>query len=101
MIDPTCRFSMRRLPVVNALPGATTAPGAFTPDNLELRAGAFDYEQRELLMPMHHLDRVIDIERQRVSASGGVHETDKLAQRRRILPTRDGGLRAQVLAGVG
>ena len=28
MIDPTCRFSMRRLPVVNAPPGATTAPGA-------------------------------------------------------------------------
>jgi outer membrane autotransporter protein len=29
--------------VVNALPGATTAPGAFTLDNPELRAGAFDY----------------------------------------------------------
>jgi hypothetical protein len=34
---------MRRLPVANALPGTTTAPGAFTPDNPELRAGAFDY----------------------------------------------------------
>ena len=29
--------------VVNAINGATTAPGAFTLDNPELRAGAFDY----------------------------------------------------------
>ena len=29
--------------VVNAISGATTAPGAFTLDNPELRAGAFDY----------------------------------------------------------
>jgi len=34
---------MRQLPLVNALPGATTAPGAFRIDNPELRAGAFDY----------------------------------------------------------
>jgi hypothetical protein len=34
---------MRRLQVVNALPGATTASGAFTIDHRELRAGAFDY----------------------------------------------------------
>ena len=30
--------------VVNAISGATTAPGAFTLDNPELRAGAFDYQ---------------------------------------------------------
>ena len=34
-VDPTGRFSMRRLPVVNAPPGAMTAPGAFTLDNPE------------------------------------------------------------------
>jgi outer membrane autotransporter protein len=41
---PGAQTTANGILVVNAVNGATTAPGSFTLDNPELRAGAFDYD---------------------------------------------------------
>ena len=65
---------------------------------------------RQLLVAVHNVDRVVDVQdhrpgRLRVAPAPDVDEcvgeADDLAQRRRILPARDGRLRAEVTAGVG
>ena len=66
-------------------------------------------KQRELLMPVNDIYRVIDVEchcRWRPGVAGAVeidhhaHQADQIAQVWRILPPRDGRLRAQVPARV-
>jgi len=67
-------------------------------------------EQRELLMAVHDIDGVIDIQRYGGGRTGiaaainvdhGVGHAHHLAQRRRILPTRHRRLRTQVITGIG
>ena len=67
-------------------------------------------EQRELLMAVHDIDGVIDVQRDgggRAGVAGaidvdhGVGHAHHLAQARRILPTRHRRLRAQIIAGIG
>jgi hypothetical protein len=65
---------------------------------------------RQLLVAVHDVDRVVDVQQdgpRRLAITLApdinecVSEANDLAQRRRILPARDGRLRAQVLAAVG
>ena len=67
-------------------------------------------EQGKLLVAVHDIDRVVDIEghrRGRGCIAGAIeidhdpHQADEVAQRRRVLPARDGRLRAQIGAAVG
>ena len=67
-------------------------------------------EERELLMAVNDIDGVVDIEGHglgRRLVAGAVeidhdpHQADQIAQPGRILPARDGRLRAQVGAAVG
>ncbi len=67
-------------------------------------------EERELLMAVNDIDGVVDIEghrlgRRRVAGAIEIdhdpHQADQIAQPGRILPARDGRLRAQVDAAVG
>ena len=67
-------------------------------------------EQRELLMAVNDINRIVDVERhslgrRHVAAAVEIdhhaHQADKIAQARRILPARDGWLRAQVTAAIG
>src|SRR6202035_2179015 len=66
-------------------------------------------EQRELLMAMHHIERVIDIQRDRtrrsritgtVGVDQGVAHAYDFAQGGGILPARHGWLRAKIGAAV-
>jgi len=67
-------------------------------------------EERKLLVAVDDIDGVVNVERHR-RWRGGVagaieidhdpHQADKVAQRGRVLPARDGGLRAQIGSGVG
>ena len=66
-------------------------------------------EQRELLVAVHDVHGVINIERYRLGRPGvagavgvdhGVAQAHDLAQRRRVFPARDGRLRAQVATAV-
>jgi hypothetical protein len=66
-------------------------------------------EQRELLMPVHDVDGVVDVQRNcggRTAVAGavevdhGVGHAHHLAQVGRVLPARHGRLRAQVAAAV-
>ena len=58
-------------------------------------------------MPRHNIDCIIDIKDHSASNNSApdidesIVEADDLAQRLRILPARDGRLRAEVLADVG
>jgi hypothetical protein len=63
-------------------------------------------EQRELLMAMHHVDGVVDVERHRggwLGVTGTVqphhdpHHADDLAQAGRVLPARHGRLGTQTV----
>jgi hypothetical protein len=65
---------------------------------------------RQPLVAVHNVDRVVDVQHHRLGRllvapapdiDEGVAEVDDFAQRRRILPARDGRLRAEVPAGVG
>jgi hypothetical protein len=67
-------------------------------------------EQRQLLMAMRDVAGVVDVERdgaRRVGVTGAIkidEDAAKLhdfAQARRVLPTRQGRLRAQIIAGIG
>lgn len=67
-------------------------------------------EQGEFLMTVHHIDRIVDVERHRVGWPGvavapridqGIGQADDLAQSRGVLPTRDRGLRAQIPPRIG
>jgi hypothetical protein len=67
-------------------------------------------EQRELLMAVDNIHRIVDVERHRVwwrRVAGTIeidhhtHQADQIAQGRRILPARDSRLRAQIPAGIG
>ncbi len=67
-------------------------------------------EQRELLVAMHHIHRVVDVQRHRfgrpeiagaVEIDHGVAQAHDLAQGGRILAARHGGLGAQVASAVG
>lgn len=67
-------------------------------------------EQRQLLMAMHGIGRVIDIEGNRLwwapvavapQVHHGVRQPDQGAQVGRVLPARQGGLRGQVIAALG
>ena len=66
-------------------------------------------EQRELLMAVHHVERVVDVERDRFGRLGvaaaiqrhhGPHQLDHLAQAGRVFGARDGRLRAQVASAI-
>ena len=66
-------------------------------------------EQRELLMAVNDIPRIVDVERhglRRSRVAGAVeidhhpHQADQIAQVRCILPARDGRLRAQVPAAI-
>jgi hypothetical protein len=58
-------------------------------------------------VPRHNIDYIIDIKDHSASNNSApdidesIVEADDLAQRLRILPARDGRLRAEVLADVG
>jgi len=65
---------------------------------------------RQLLVAVHNVNRIVDVQHHRlgwlpVTAAPDVHECvgeeDDFPRRRRILPARDGRLRAEVPAGVG
>jgi hypothetical protein len=65
---------------------------------------------RQLLVAMHDVDRIIDVQHHRSGRllvapapdiDEGIGETDDFPQRWGILPARDGRLRAEVPAGVG
>ena len=67
-------------------------------------------DQRELLVTMNDIHRIIDVERHRggrgwvagaVEIDHDPHQPDQVAQCRRVLPARDGRLRAQIGAAVG
>jgi len=67
-------------------------------------------EQRQLLVAMDDVDSVVDVERHRLGWVGtaltvdvdhGPHQPDDLTQGGRVLPTRDGRLRAQIRSAVG
>ena len=67
-------------------------------------------EQRELLMAVNDIHRVVDVELhclRRLRIAGAVeidhhaHQANQIAQGGCVLPARDGRLRAEVPAGVG
>ena len=67
-------------------------------------------EERKLLMAMDDIDGVVNVERHRCwrgGVAGAIeidhdpHQADEVAQRGRVLPARDGRLRAQIGSGVG
>jgi hypothetical protein len=66
-------------------------------------------EQGKLLMPVHDVDGVVDVQRHlggwageagAVGVDHGVGQANDLAQRRCVLPARHGRLRAQIMAAV-
>ena len=67
-------------------------------------------EERKLLMAVDDIHGVVNVERQRrwrdgvagaIEIDHDPHQADEIAQRGRVLPARDGGLRAQIGSGVG
>jgi hypothetical protein len=67
-------------------------------------------EQGELLTPVHDVDGVVNVERDSgrrpaiagaVDVDHGVGHAHHLAQGGRVLPTRHGWLRTQIVAAVG
>ena len=67
-------------------------------------------EERQLLVAVNDINRVIDIERHRcrwgriagaIEIDHDTHQPDQVAQRGRVLPPRDGRLRAQIGPAVG
>ena len=67
-------------------------------------------EERKLLMAVDDIHGVVNVERHRRwrdAVAGAIeidhdpHQADEVAQRGRVLPARDGGLRAQIGSGVG
>src|SRR6266480_5921617 len=65
-------------------------------------------EERELLVAVNHINSVINVERHRcgrgriagaIEIDHDTHQPDQVAQRGRILPARDGRLRAQIGTG--
>ena len=79
-------------------------------DRQEAALVVMGIEQRELLMAVNDIHRVVDVERHRrgrgrvagaVEIDHHAHQADQIAQARRVLPARDGRLRAQIAAGVG
>jgi hypothetical protein len=67
-------------------------------------------KSRQLLAPVHHVDRVVDVQHHgggwpgaagTVEIHHGPHQPDRLAQGGRVLPARDGRLRAEVPSAVG
>ena len=78
-------------------------------DRQEATLVVMGVEQRELLMAVDDIHRVVDVERhclRRCCVAGAVeidhhaHQADQIAQVRRILPPRNGRLRAQISAGI-
>jgi hypothetical protein len=78
-------------------------------DRQEAALVVMGVEQRELLMAVDDIHRVVDVERhclRRCCVAGAVeidhhaHQADQIAQVRRILPPRNGRLRAQVSTGI-
>src|SRR5712672_1407183 len=83
--------------------------GVVDVDRQEAALIVMGVEQRELLMAVNDIHRIVDVERHRRGGSGvagavevnhHAHQADQIAQRRRIFPARDGRLRAQVPAGI-
>src|SRR5258708_6014625 len=79
-------------------------------DRQEAALVIMSVEQRELLMAVDDIHRIVDVERHRfgryriagtVEIDHYAHQSDEIAQGRRILPARDSWLRAQITAGVG
>ena len=79
-------------------------------DRQEAALVVMGIEQRELLVAVNDIHRVVDVERYRFGwgpVAGAVeidhhpHQADQVAQGRRILPARDGRLRAQIPARIG
>jgi hypothetical protein len=94
------------------LPGrSSTATGrVIDVDRQEAALVVMGVEQRELLMTVNDIHRVVDVERhrlRRLGVAGAVeidhhaHQADEIAQVGCILQPRDGRLRAQVSAGIG
>ena len=88
----------------------TACRGVIDVDRQEAALIVIGVEQRELLMAVNDIHRIVDVERHRRRGNGvagavevhhHAHQTDQIAQRRRIFPARDGWLRAQVPAGIG
>jgi hypothetical protein len=84
--------------------------GVVDVDGQEAALVVVGVEQRQLLAPVHHVHGVVDVERhgrRRLGVAGAVqvdhgpHQPDHLAQGGRVLPARDGRLRAQVPPAVG
>src|SRR6202035_5394569 len=78
-------------------------------DRQEAALVVMGVEQRELLMAVNDIHRIVDVERHRcrwgrvagtIEIDHHVHQADEVAQGWRILPTRDGRLRAQVPAAI-
>jgi hypothetical protein len=67
-------------------------------------------EERQLLVAVNDINRVVDVERHRcrrgriagaIEIDHHTHQPDQVAQRGRVLPARDGRLRAQIGPAVG
>ena len=84
--------------------------GVVDVDRQEAALIVMGVEQGELLVAMHHVDGVVDVQRHRgrrcrIAGAPDIdhhrHQAKDLAQGRRILPARHGRLRAQVPPTVG
>ena len=78
-------------------------------DRQEAALVVMGVEQRELLMTVNDIHRIVNIERHRyrwgrvagtIEIDHHAHQADQNAQRRRIFPARDGRLRAEVPAAI-
>ena len=88
----------------------TACRGVVDVDRQEAALVVMGVEQRELLMAVNDIHRIVDVERHRRGESGvagavevdhHAHQANQIAQGGCVLPARDGRLRAEVPAGVG
>ena len=83
--------------------------GVIDVDRQEAALIIMSVEQRKLLMPVHHVERIVDVQRNRsrrrriagaIQIDHDLAQPNNLTQRRCILPARYGRLRAQVCSAV-
>ena len=88
----------------------TAGGGVVDVDRQKAALSVMSVEQRQLLLAVHHITGVVDVESNggwRHGVTGAVEvdqhppEPDEVAQARRVLQPRDGGLAHQVRAAVG
>ena len=84
--------------------------GVVDVDGQEAALVVMGVEQGKLLVPMHHVERVVDVQRHRRRRRGiagtpdidhHCHQAENFPQGGRILPTRHRRLRAQIPSAVG